>query len=114
MGLAYTMDHSTGGTANWRGRLIERIDDASRPMVAGFAVFSDQREATLERLTPGLVATIQQAFAPGQWAGDRGRDPWIALVGDRVAVACVAPLAPQAADIAALVDAGSAVARRRE
>jgi hypothetical protein len=112
-GIAYTMDHRTGGTANWRGRLIQMID-GERRIVAGFAVLSDQRDETLARLSAGLVSTLQQRFAPMAWDGERARHPWIALVGDRVAIACTARLAPQLADVLALVDAGSAVARWRD
>lgn len=113
MGIAFRRDHRTGGPANGRGRLIQRID-AERPLVAGFAVFSDQRDETIGRLPPALISTLEQRFAPTAWDSDRARHPWIALVGDRVAIACTAARAPAPADVAALVDAGAAVAGRRD
>jgi hypothetical protein len=111
--LAFGMSHHFGALADVRGRELHRLD-AEAPLVDGFAVLADQPDDARRRLTPGLLGVLRQAFRPDAWAGRSIDQPWVTLTGDRIAVACVSQKRPYAADVAALVEAGSSVARWRD
>jgi hypothetical protein len=111
--LAFGMSHHFGALADVRGRELHRLDTEA-PMVEGFAVLADQPDDARRRLTPGLLGVLRQTFRPGVWAGRAIDQPWITVAGDRIAIACVSHRLPQAADVAALAEAGSTVAGWRE
>jgi hypothetical protein len=111
--LAFGMSHHFGALSDVRGRELQRLD-AEAPLIEGFAVLADQPDEARRRLTPGLLGVLRQAFRPDGWKGRSIDQPWVTLAGDRIAIACVSQRLPHAADVAALVEAGSAVARWRE
>ena len=111
--LAFGIDHHFGALVDVRGRELHRLD-AEAPMVEGFAVLADQPDDARRRLTPGLLGVLRRAFRPAAWAGRAIERPWVTLTGDRIAIACVSQRQPDAADVAALADAGSMVAGWRE
>ena len=112
MALAMGVDHHFGPLGSIQGRTLERLD-ADQPMIEGFAVLADPEDEARRRLTPDLVAALRRAFPAAGWPGRAIHQPWVTVHGDRVAIACVSRLAPTAADVAALVEAGTLVAGAR-
>jgi hypothetical protein len=76
-----------------------------------FVVFSDQPTEAGQHLTPALLASIRQVWSA--WADIGVKGPCVALSGDRIAIACVPDRPADTAHVAALVEAGSALAATR-
>ena len=110
--LAMALDFRFGPSASLSAFPLRRVDP-DRPIVDGYAVLADDPAAAAARLTPGFVAVVRQALPPDTWHDGPIRRPWVALAGDRVAVAGVARREPRAADVAALVQAGGLIAQHR-
>jgi len=117
MGLGFAFDTHFRGALSIEGRNLQPVEP-HRPPVPGFAVLSDQPLDAVRRLTPAFVAAVTRAFPPasrddapaGLWKEDQER-AWIGLCGDRIAVASRKRKAAEIADIVALADAGTALAR---
>jgi hypothetical protein len=111
--LAFGVDHHFGPLASIKGRVLHRLD-MDGPIVDGFVVLSDAPDEARRRLTPGRLGVLRQALRPGAWDGRAIPRPWVTLAGDRLAIAVVSQSLPTAADVAALADAGAAIAGWRD
>ena len=98
------------GTVLPADRLVFQRVGLAGPAVEDFAFLSDQPDAARRRLSPAFLDALRRAFPQGGWDSRRARRPWLGLVGDRVAIACMSETVPDAADVARLVDAGAIVA----
>jgi hypothetical protein len=92
------------------GRTLQRVDGLG-PRADGFVVLSDQPAEAARRLTPALLATIRQVWCA--WADIGVERVWLGLCGDRIAIACVAARPAGVVQVAALVEAGTALAGAR-
>jgi hypothetical protein len=96
-----------GGALALGGRRLQRVDDVGTASDR-FVVFSDQPAEASRRLTPERLAAIRQVWSA--WADIGVTQPWIGLCGDRIVIAGIAGRPTGIAQVAALVEAGAALA----
>jgi hypothetical protein len=108
--FATAFERHFGGALSLDGRHLERVDGLGS-LTDGFVVLSDHSAEAARRLTPALLAAITQACESPAWADIGVKRPWVALCGDRIALAGVAQRPADTAHVVAVVDAGSALAR---
>jgi hypothetical protein len=110
--FARAFERHFGAALPLDGRELHRVDDIGA-VADGFVVFSDQPAEVARRLTAALFASSRQVCEIGAWAEIGVKRPWVAVCGDRIAVAGVSERQAEIAQVAALVDAGSSLARVR-
>ncbi len=110
--LARAFERHFGGALPLGGRELQRVDGLG-PLTDGFVVLSDQPAEGARRLTPALCASIRQACELAAWGEIGAKRPWVALCGDRIAIAGVAQRPADIAHVVAVGDAGSTLVRAR-
>jgi hypothetical protein len=101
-----------GSALSLDGRELQRVEGLDT-IADGFVVLSDRPIEAAPRLTPALFAAIRQACDVRAWTDVGVKRPWVGLCGDRIVLSGAAQRPPEIAQIVAVVEAGSALARGR-